>query len=285
MKVLVTGATGKVGAVVVQELLKRGVLVRVLVRDSETPREFPASVEVAHGSMLDPVAVEAALQGVDKLFLLNAIVPDELNQALIAVVKAKKQSIQQIVYLSALRVDQFRDVAHLASKHAVEDALRTFGIPYTLLRPGYFMQNELMFKDALDHGIYPAPIGSDGISVVDVRDIGEAAAIALTDEKHIGQTYELVAPALLSGASAAALWAGLLGRPVQYGGEDLDAWEQGVRGMLPGWLAFDLRMMFEVFLERGFSATQVEAERFRALLGREPRSYEAFVKETVTAWR
>ncbi len=285
MKVLVTGATGKVGAVVVQELLKRGVLVRVLVRDSETPREFPTSVEVAHGSMLDPVAVEAALQGVDKLFLLNAIVPDELNQALIAVVKAKKQSIQQIVYLSALRVDQFRDVAHLASKHAVEDGLRTFGIPYTLLRPGYFMQNELMFKDALDQGIYPAPIGSDGISVVDVRDIGEAAAIALTDEKHIGQTYELVAAALLSGASAAALWAGVLGRPVQYGGEDLDAWEQGVRGMLPGWLAFDLRMMFEVFLERGFSATQVEAERFRALLGREPRSYEAFVKETATAWR
>jgi uncharacterized protein YbjT (DUF2867 family) len=284
MKVLVTGATGKVGAVVVEELLKRGVSVRVLVRESESPRKFPASVEIANGNMLDPVAVEAALHDIDRLFLLNAIVPDELNQALIAVVKAKKQGIKHIVYLSALRVDQFGDVAHLASKHAVEDALRTFGIPHTILRPGYFMQNELMFKEALDHGIYPAPIGGDGISVVDVRDIGEAAAIALTDEKHIGKIYELVAPILLSGASAAALWAEALGKTVQYGGEDLDAWEQGVRGMLPGWLAFDLRMMFEAFLERGFSATHAEAVRFRELLGREPRSYEAFVKETAKAW-
>jgi uncharacterized protein YbjT (DUF2867 family) len=285
MKVLVTGATGKVGSVVVQELLKRGIAVRALVRESSLLKKLPASVEVVIGDMLDPKAVETAMQGVDKLFLLNAIAADELNQALIAFAKARKLGVKHIVYLSALRVDQFRDVAHLAAKQAVEEALRMFGVPHTILRPGYFVQNELTFKDALEHGIYPAPIGKDGISVVDVRDIGEAAAIALTDEKHVGQTYELVAPGLLTGESAAAAWGRALEKPLQYAGEDLDAWERGVSGLLPSWLAFDLRMMFEVFLERGFSATQKECERFRELLGREPRTYEAFVRETTEIWQ
>jgi uncharacterized protein YbjT (DUF2867 family) len=282
MKVLVTGATGKVGSVVMEQLLQRGATVRVLVRDSSAGKQFAPAVEVVTGDMLDPTAVETAMQGMDKLFLLNAIAPDELNQALIAFVKAKKAGIQHVVYLSALRVDQFGDVAHLASKHAVESALRSFGVPYTILRPGYFMQNELMFKDALDGGTYPAPIGNDGISVVDVRDIGEAAAIALTGEGHIGQTYELVARDLLTGDGAAVVWTQALGRQIKYGGTDLDAWEGNVRAMLPGWLAFDLRMMFEVFLERGFAATHAEYERFRALLGREPRTYKAFVTETAT---
>ena len=84
MKILVTGGTGNVGSVVVRELLQRGVEVRVLARKQPEAGKLSAGVEVAIGTLLDAIAGEQAMQGVDKLFLLNAGVPEELTQALIA---------------------------------------------------------------------------------------------------------------------------------------------------------------------------------------------------------
>jgi uncharacterized protein YbjT (DUF2867 family) len=84
MKILVTGGTGNVGGAVVNELVKRGAEVRVLARKQPDKGKLAAGVEVAVGDLLDPVAVEKALEGMDKLFLLNAVVTDELTQALIA---------------------------------------------------------------------------------------------------------------------------------------------------------------------------------------------------------
>jgi uncharacterized protein YbjT (DUF2867 family) len=149
MKILVTGGTGNVGGAVVTELLKRGAEVRVLARKQPEAGKLPAGVEVAIGDLLDPVSVEQAMQGVDKLFLLNAVVTDELTQALIAYGIAKRVGLKHVTYLSVFKVDQFRDVPHFASKLAVENALREFGVPYTILRPGYYIQNDANLKDAL----------------------------------------------------------------------------------------------------------------------------------------
>jgi uncharacterized protein YbjT (DUF2867 family) len=99
MKVLVTGGTGNVGGAVVNELLKRGAEVRVLARKQPEPSKLPAEVEIAIGDLLDPVSVEKAMQGVDKLFLLNAVVTDELTQALIAYGIAKRVGIRHLTYL------------------------------------------------------------------------------------------------------------------------------------------------------------------------------------------
>ena len=157
---------------------------------------LPAGVEVAIGDLLDPVSVEQAMRGVDKLFLLNAVVADELTQALIAYGIAKRIGLKHVTYLSVFKVEQFRDVPHFASKLAVESALREFGVPHTILRPGYYMQNDASLKDALTGpGVYPMPIGTAGICAVDIRDIAEAAAISLAEDGHDGQTYDLVGPA------------------------------------------------------------------------------------------
>ena len=177
MKILVTGGTGNVGGSVVRELLKRGADVRVLARKQPESGKLPANVEIAIGDLMDPVSVEKAMEGIDKLFLLNAVVPDELTQALIAYGIAKRKGIKHLTYLSVFQVDKFRDVPHFASKLAVENALREFGVPYTILRPGYFMQNDVNLKGALTGpGVYPVPLGTKGICSVDVRDIAEAAA-------------------------------------------------------------------------------------------------------------
>src|SRR5271163_2567300 len=163
MKILAIGGTGNVGSEVVKELKKRNADVRILVRKQETPT--PEGVEVAVGDLLDPVSVQQALRGVDKLYLLNAVTPDELTQGLIAYDLAKRLKLKHIVYHSVFRVEHFKDVPHFASKLAIESALREFDVPYTIVRPNYFSQNDETLKDPLTKAsIHPMPLGDVGVS-------------------------------------------------------------------------------------------------------------------------
>src|ERR1700684_1826277 len=147
MKILVTGGTGRVGSEVVKELHKRKAGIRLLVRNSDAPT--PADVGGVTGDLLDPVSVEKAMEGVDKLYLLNAVLPDELTQGLIAYDLAKKLKLSHVVYHSVFRVEHFKDVPHFASKFAIESAIREFDLPFTIIRPNYFFQNDASFKDLL----------------------------------------------------------------------------------------------------------------------------------------
>ncbi len=284
MKILVTGGTGRVGSEVVKELQKRNADIRLLVRKNDAP--MLAGVEAASGDLLDPVSVEKAMDGVDKLYLLNAVLPDELTQGLIAYDLAKKLKLRHVVYHSVFRVEHFKDVPHFASKLAIESALREFDVPFTIIRPNYFIQNDATLKDALTKtGIYPMPLGQVGISAVDIRDIAEAAAIALTSDGHFGKTYNLNGPEVLSGPKIASIWSGLLGKEIRYSGDDMDTFEEQMRKRAPSWSAFDIRMMFEGYLERGFIAEDGDLETLTKLLGHTPRRYEDFARETRLKWQ
>src|SRR5580698_2547399 len=158
MKILVIGGTGKVGAEVVKELQKRKADIRLFVRKDGTPT--PQGVEVAIGDLLDPVSVEMAMHGSDKMYLLNAVTPDELTQGLIAYDLAKRLKLKHVVYHSVFRVEHFKDVPHFASKFAIESAMRDFEVPFTIIRPNYFFQNDASLKDPLmKTGLYPTPLG------------------------------------------------------------------------------------------------------------------------------
>ena len=284
MKILVTGGTGRVGSEVVKELQKRKADIRLLVRKNDAPT--PTGVETVIGDLLDPVSVAKAMDGVDKLYLLNAVLPDELTQGLIAYDLAKKLKLRHVVYHSVFRVERFKDVPHFASKFAIEAALREFDVPFTIIRPNYFMQNDATLKDAITKtGVYPMPLGKAGISAVDIRDIAEAAAIALTSNGHFGKTYNLNGPEVLSGPMMASIWSGLLGKEIRYSGDDMDAFEQQMRKKAPSWSAFDIRMMFEGYLERGFIAEDGDLETLTKLLGHAPRRYEDFARETLLKWQ
>lgn len=285
MKVLVTGGTGNVGSKVILELLRRNTAVRALVRNQEKDR-VPDGVETVVGDLLDPVSVEKALHGVDKAYLLNAVVPDELTQGLIVFDLAKRHKLAHLVYHSVFRVDHFKDVPHFASKLAIENALHEFDLPFTIIRPNYFYQNDLSLKEALTKsGIYSMPLGDVGVSAVDVRDIAEAAAIALTTDGHLGKTYNLVGPDVLSGPTVASIWSKSLNREVRYTGHDMDAFEDQMRKRGPAWSAFDIRMMFQGYLERGFTADESDVAALTEVLGHPPRKYEDFAKETATIWQ
>jgi uncharacterized protein YbjT (DUF2867 family) len=268
----------------VKELQKRKADIRLLVRKEDTAT--PAGVEKAVGDLLDPVSVQRAMEGVDKLYLLNAVLPDELTQGLIAYDLAKKLRLSHVVYHSVFRVEHFKDVPHFASKLAIENALREFDVPFTILRPNYFSQNDATLKEPLTKaGIYPMPLGDVGVSVVDVRDIAEAAAIVLTSGEHSGKTYNLNGPEVVSGPKAASIWGEVLGKKIQYTGHNMDAFEEQMRKKAPSWSAFDIRMMFEGYLERGFVAEDGDLETLTKILGHAPRRYEDFARETFLQWQ
>lgn len=286
MKILVTGSTGTMGSELIKELGKRNVEIRALIHDEGKRGRLPRDVEVAVGDLLDPVSARKALDGVDKVYLLNAVVPDELTQGLIVYDVAKSLNIRQVVYHSVFEAQRFKDVPHFAAKFAMEAALQDFDAPWTILRPNYFYQNDARLKQPLTAaGVYPMPLGPQGVSAVDVRDIAEAAAIALTTDGHLGKTYNLVGPQVLSGPEAASIWSEVLQRQVRYMDQDFDAWEEQMRQNLPAWSAFDMRMMFEGYVERGFSANDGDVEALTEVLGHAPRSYRDFAQETAAAWQ
>lgn len=243
-------------------------------------------VEMVVGDLLDPISVGNALDGVDKLYLLNAVTPDELTQGLIAYDLAKKRKLSHIVYHSVFRVEHFKDVPHFASKLAIESAIREFDLPFTIIRPNYFFQNDASFKDLLTKMlVYPNPLGPIGISAVDIRDIAEAAAISLMSDEHFGRTYNVSGSDVLSGPKAASIWSKALGKEIKYAGDNLDLFEEQMRAHAPSWAAFDMRMMFQGYLERGFVAAHDDAATLTKLLGHEPRAYEDFASETVREWQ
>lgn len=285
MNILVTGGTGTVGLHVVRELLAREARVRVLTRSADKARNLPSGAEGVTGDLLNPDTIHSVFKGVEGVFLLNALGTTESHAGLMAVNGARIAGVGRLVYLSVHQVEQAPHLPHFGSKLAIEAAIRASEIPYTILRPNNFFQNDYWFKDAiLRYGVYPQPIGEVGLSRVDVRDIAEAAAIALTSSGHGGQTYNLVGPEPHSGTSTAAAWSRALGRPVSYAGNDLDAWERQSVQFMPPWLVFDLRLMYAFFQARGLHATAGDLDRQTRMLGHAPRSFDDFAAETARMW-
>jgi len=285
MNILVTGGTGTVGSAVVKELVARGADVRVLTRDPAKLKETKG-VTAVQGNLLEPATVRRVFDGVDGVFLLNAVAQTEASEALMAVTGMRLAKVPRVVYLSVHHADKAAWLPHFGAKVGVEEALKVSGIPSTILRPNNFYQNDYWFKDVLlQYGVYPQPLGSAGVSRVDVRDIAEAAAIALTTRGHEGQSYDLVGPEAVTGASTAKSWSAALGKPIVYGGDDLDAWEKQQLQYSPDWTVFDFRYMYEHFQTHGLIASAEAIARQTRLLGHAPRAFDAFAKETAAAWR
>ncbi|MDB5765522.1 MAG: short chain dehydrogenase family protein [Collimonas fungivorans] len=284
MTIIVTGATGTVGRQVVEQLVKRGADVRALVRDP-SKANFPTGVDVVQGDLLDVDSLRSAFSGASTLFLLNAVVPDEYTQALIALNVAREVGIERIVYLSVIHSDLYVNVPHFAGKFGVERMIERMGLNATILRPAYFMGNDLTIKDVVaGYGIYPMPIGSKGLAMVDTGDIAEIAAIELIRRERSTiplplDRINLVGPDTLTGADVAAIWTEVLGRPIAYPGDDPAGFEKNLRQFMPSWMAFDMRLMSERFLTEGMIPEAGDVERLTALLGRPLRSYRDFASE------
>lgn len=289
MSILVTGSTGTVGSQVLAQLSASGVEVRGLTRSVAQAR-LPAGVTAVPGDLGDLDSFRAALEGVSTLFLLAPNVADELTQAMQALTVAKEAGLKGIVYLSVYKGAAYADVPHFASKNTVESMIDALALPATVLRPAYFIQNDLRQKEVLTTaGVYAMPIGDKGISMVDVRDIGDIAARELLRRERAAkplprETFDVVGPDVLTGAAIADLWSEVLGKPIRYGGNDTASVEQRMKTLMPAWHALDMRLMLDRYQSDGAAATDQEIAKFTRALGRPPRSYRAFAHEAASIW-
>ena len=291
MTLLITGGTGTVGSALLQRLAGQGVQVHALTRDPARAR-FPDGVVPVAGDLLDVPSMRQALSGTRTLFLLNAVTPQELTQAMLTLNLALEAGIQRLVYFSVFNGEAFTNVPHFAAKHAVERMIGQLGIPATILRPNCFMQNDAQFiRDALlGPGLYPFPIGERGVSMVDVGDIADIASSALLQRERAAQplpteVVNVVGPQALTGPGIAGIWAELLHKPVAWTGADTAAFEARLAHHAPPWMAMDMRLMLDRFCADGMAATAADVDRMTQWLGRRPRSYADFAAQTVAAWR
>jgi uncharacterized protein YbjT (DUF2867 family) len=234
---------------------------------------------VVQGDLLDIHGLRAAFSGITTLFLLNAVTGDEFTQAIITLNVAREAGIERVVYLSVFDADRAVNVPHFAVKSGAERMLEAMDFGATILRPTYFIDNEVMVKDViLQHSVYPMPIGNKGVAMVDARDIAEVAAIELIRRENAptklpNETINLVGPDTLTGQDIAAIWSEVLGRPVVYGGDETSGFEQNMATFMPPWMAYEMRLMAERYVSDGMIPEQGDRERLTTMLGRSLHGY------------
>ena len=219
---LVTGATGSIGRHVVPALVAKGVDVRLIVRDADRARDVLGDVldsrlvDVAVGDLADPAFVQSALKGVDGAYLATSGADQvRLEQEFIAA--ASSAQVGHLVKVSVIGAAADSPVWVAQGHAAIEDILSASGIPTTVLRPNWFMENF--------HGSAPTIAGQSTIygsagqgrvAFVDSRDTAAVAATVMTDPSHAGREYVVTGPQALTFAEAADAFGRALGRPVAY---------------------------------------------------------------------
>lgn len=287
MKVLVIGGTGTLGGALIHTLRQRGVSVRCMSRYANKVKSLPDGVEGCVGDLDKPGSLGMAFDGVDGVFLITPLSRNETQLGLAAVTAAKSAGITKLVYLSVPMPAGSENIPHFRSKLAIEQAIKQASFDYTLLRPNNFFQNDYLWCRAaiMSYGVYPPPIGSVGLNRVDIRDVAEAAANALTEPGHQGAEYPLHGPDVLTGETVAAVFSKHLGRPIRYAGNDLEEWAKQSQHMMPEWMVKDLRAMYQHFQLHGMIASPEDFAAQHKILKHEPRSFDAFVAEILPVWR
>jgi uncharacterized protein YbjT (DUF2867 family) len=238
------------------------------------------------GDLGEPDGLEAAFDGVERVCLITPLDPDEADKGKTVVDMARRAMVRRIVFMSVHQVETCPEAPHFRSKIEIEGAIRGTGIPFTIVRPNNFFQNDLWLREAIvGHGVYPQPLGSKGCSRVHTEDVAECLARALVEDGHEGKYYSAAGRRALTGQDCARIWSDALGREVAYAGDSLDAWADAAGHTMPEWMVEDLRIMYGCFQTNGLVATDDELANQRRLLGREPQPYDEWVMGVAREWK
>jgi uncharacterized protein YbjT (DUF2867 family) len=215
----VAGASGNVGSQVVRALADRGLPVRALSRRPPT-HGWPAGVDPVSGDLGHPQGFADALRGVQSAFLLSGY-PNE--EQLLA--HLRDGGARRVVLLSA-NSSVHGDLENVVSRYHVlsEQAVRSSGLPWTILRPVSFMSNTLQWVPQLRQGdVVTEPFSDVPVAVIDPADIGAVAATAMISDEHASATYRLTGPQALYPADRARILGSVLGRDVRLDPESDEA--------------------------------------------------------------
>lgn len=269
--VLAVGAAGPAASLVVPELLKRGVTVRGFVHkpeDEATARALGLT-DIVIGELSDGSVVAKALSDIDAAFYIApAALDDEAEVGKQFVRLAKEAGLRRIVFSSVIHPILSELDNHVA-KGPVEEAILDSGLEYVFLHPGLFYQNYASgFAKAKESGSYAEPWSADTrFSRVDYRDVAEAAAVGLTEDRLLYGTFELCAEGNLNRHEAVQLMSDVLGRPIT-----VATVEAAARDKMPP----KLKKMMSWYDKHPLLGNSIT---LRAILGREPRTLRAYFEE------
>jgi uncharacterized protein YbjT (DUF2867 family) len=271
--IVVTAAGGGTGTAVVRALRSRGAPVRALVGHPGPRPELAAlGAEVAVADLTAPDTVAPQFRGADALYLIwPNFDPAEATGVVALLAQARQAGIGRVVYHSVLR-PQARAMPHHAAKDRVEEALDVSGLAWRVLQPCAYADNlDGGLATAAATGRFVSPWGLvRGQSLVDLRDVAEAAAVLLTEDGLDGGTFEAVGPEALTAPRIAELLAARLDRPVTAVDDVPDGPVPVMDGTAAGYAVHCRRRMFDHYRAHGFTGSPRVLE---ALLGRPARTF------------
>ena len=274
--ILITGATGQVGSAALNALAAGGAEVRALVR---RPSGFagPEGVQVVQGGFDDDRSLAGALAGVDVMLLAGRDSPDSVAQHRRVLAQARRAEVRHIVKLSAIGASPESPIALMREHNEVDEEVQKGPASWTLLKPHLYMQNLLRAADAVREGRLAAPMGHARFPLVDTRDVGAAAAVALGNPAaHAGKAYALTGPVAQSYDDVAAAFATVAGHAVAYEPVAPEDFQGRLLGAgMPDWRAFDLAHIASAYS----AAENAISPDLPMLLGREPRSLSEFLDD------
>jgi len=283
--ILVTGAGGKTGKAVITALVTRGAAVRAFVRSPAHEAALTAlgAAEVVVGAMDDADSVARAVRGADAIYhICPNVSPHEVAFASTLIAAATRLAVPRLVYHSVLH-PQIEAMPHHWAKLRVEEMLFGSKLDATILQPTAYMQNSLAQWELMTReGVYrvPYPIETR-LSLVDLDDVAEAAALVLLDASHAGATYELVGTPPLSQIDIAATFGRALTKTILAEAESIEDWDQRARNAgLHAHARETLIRMFEAYARDGLKGNP---NVLGWLLGRPPNSLAAFAARTVAS--
>jgi uncharacterized protein YbjT (DUF2867 family) len=232
--VLVTGATGRVGRVVVAQLLEAAVPVRALTRRPEGA-EFPAGVEVVSGDLTVPESLDLALRDVSAVFLVWTAAPPTVP----AVVRRVATYARRVVLLSSPHQTPhpfFQQPNPMAALHAdIERQIAAAGLEWTIIRPGMFASNARgWWADSIrSGGVVRWPYGAAETAPIDERDIAAVAARVLCDDGHVGADYVITGPESIRQVDQVSTIGAAIGRSIRFEELSPDDFRREMAGRWP----------------------------------------------------
>jgi uncharacterized protein YbjT (DUF2867 family) len=277
--IVVTAGGGRTGTAVVRSLRSQGKPVRAVV-GSARPRPVldALGAEVAVAELTNGGAVAPLLAGAETLYLIwPNFDPREAEGATALLDAARAAGVGRVVYHSVLR-PHARSMPHHAAKDRVEEHLDASGLAWRVLQPCAYADNlDAALPQVAATGRFPSAWGLErGQSLVDVRDVADAAAVLLTEDGLDGGTFEAAGPESLTAGRIAALLAEHLGRPVTA----VDAVPDGPVPPVEDYAAHCSRIMFDHYRAHGFTGSP---RVLTALLGRPPRTFAEHLADALPA--
>ncbi len=283
--ILVTGATGRTGSEVVKALIAKGEQVRALVRDPERAGSIQGpGVELVGGDLEKPETWDVALQGVDRVFLLSPEGPQMAELHGQFADAAKRADVRHLVRMSILVANPDSPLA-IGQWHGEADQnVANSGIPYTIIRPAYFMQNIIgSARMIASEGAFPGAMGDGKVGAIDTRDIGNVAATVLTSDGHEGKTYPLTGPEALSMGELAGKLSAVLGTEVKYLNVSQAEAKAGMMAMgMPDWMAGGWAEMAMMIAS---GAANMVTPMVKEVTGQEPHSFDQFARDYAGAFK